>query len=128
MVQNDDAINDYKDLAWMLDSGATNHYISNRHILRDFKHYIKPVGITTGGGKIMAEGIGEVMLNLTTGKKILKDIMWTPHLKGNYNLLSILQLVIKGYKIELSKEGGRVILGDEVISRCALLSVLTSAR
>ena len=46
---------DHKEPAWMLDSGATNYYTLNRYILRNFKHYIDPEGITTGGGRIMAD-------------------------------------------------------------------------
>lgn len=48
---------------WLIDSGATNNYTSDRNLLTNFKE-VAPVEITIEKGIIMALGQGDVELRL----------------------------------------------------------------
>ena len=93
---------------WLIDSGASNHYTSLRHILTDF-HSIPDVQIMTGKGLIAAKGIGNITLHTSMGLRTVYDVMWVPELTGRHNLLSIPQLISKGCTIQMSSKGVRIV-------------------
>lgn len=89
--------------SWLMDSGASNHYTSNKSILSDFAP-CEDCEIMTGNGLVVGKGMGNVTLHTSVGVRKLFDVMWVPELSGNNNLLSIPQLVKKGCKVALTTE------------------------
>lgn len=93
---------------WLMDSGASNHYTSNRSILTDFKE-CKNVNVMTGHGVINARGVGNVTVHTSVGIRKIYDVMWVPDLTGKNNLLSIAQLARKGCKVCLENPKATVL-------------------
>lgn len=86
---------------WLIDSGASNHYTSYRHILTEFRA-TPDIGIQTGSGIIYGKGIGNVTIHSSLGIRKIHDVIWVPLLAGKHNLLSIPQLTGKGCKVTMS--------------------------
>lgn len=92
---------------WLIDSGASNHYTSMKHILNNF-HLIPDIHIMTGRGFVTAKGIGNVTLHTSVGVRTVYDVMWVPALTGRHNLLSIPQLITKNCNIRMSAHGAAI--------------------
>ena len=99
---------------WLLDSGASNHFTSNRHILSDFRD-VPDMKIMTGNGYITGKGIGNVVIHSSLGLRKVYDVMWVPSLQGRNNLLSIPQFIIKRLKIVMFGNRASVFSGDNDI-------------
>ena len=93
---------------WLIDSGASNHFTSSRHLLSGYRECPEQK-ILTGNGYIIAKGIGNVTLHSSVGLRTIFDVLYVPDLSGKHNLLSIPQLVRKGCLISMSKSDGCVI-------------------
>ena len=93
---------------WLIDSGASNHFTSSKHLLSDYRDCPEQ-RILTGNGYIIAKGIGNVTLHSSVGLRTIFDVLYVPDLSGKHNLLSIPQLVRKGCLISMSKSEGCVI-------------------
>ena len=89
---------------WLIDSGASNHYTSIKHIISDFKE-IPDVNIMMGKGCVSAKGIGNVTLHTNVGLRTVFDMMWVPELTGRHNLLNIPQLISKHCDIRMNING-----------------------
>lgn len=107
--------------SWLMDTGASNHYTSNKTILADFVS-CKDVPIMTAGGIILGKGMGNVTLHTSVGIRKLFDVMWVPELEGTINLLSIAQLARKGCKMALTDE--RAVVTDKA-NNCLAVGTFT---
>ncbi|KAL5758543.1 hypothetical protein ACOSP7_021154 [Xanthoceras sorbifolium] len=82
---------------WLIDSGCTNHMTYDRTIFKE----LKPTGITKvrigNGGYISAKGKGTIEITTSSSTKTISDVLYVPDI--NQNLLSVGQLIEKGFKI-----------------------------
>lgn len=85
---------------WMLDSGASNHYTSNRSLFVSF-HKTKPMPIETASQVIYGEGVGDVVLNLTCGTIQVSNIIYVPLMIQHTSLILIEQLEDKGIEFSI---------------------------
>ena len=99
---------------WLLDSGASNHFTSNCHILSDFRT-VPDMKIMTGNGYITGKGIGNVVIHSSLGLRKIYDVMWVPSLQGRNNLLSIPQFILKGLKIVMFGNRASVFSGGDIL-------------
>ncbi|XP_076923351.1 uncharacterized protein LOC143585448 [Bidens hawaiensis] len=96
MALNDEANN--KSHIWFIDSGCSNHMTGLKAIFTDLDETFK-MGVQLGDKKrLNVEGRGTVKIQ--TGHndhRLLEDVYFAPKLE--YNLLSVAQLMKKGYSI-----------------------------
>ncbi|KAG8479288.1 hypothetical protein CXB51_029082 [Gossypium anomalum] len=84
---------------WLLDSGCTNHMSPDASIFKTLDKSCK-TRVKIGNGQfINAKGKGEVLICTATGDKIIKNVLLVPEI--DRNLLSIAQLLEKGYSVVL---------------------------
>ncbi|KAK9132834.1 hypothetical protein Scep_012362 [Stephania cephalantha] len=83
--------------SWLIDSGCTNHMCRDITLFRDMKPVeIQKVRIENGG-YILAKGKGTVSITTSSGIKLISDVLYIPDI--DQNLLSVGQLIEKGYKV-----------------------------
>lgn len=80
---------------WMLDSGASNHYTSNRDCFISFEPS-NPIPVVTAGGTIYGHSRGDIVLNLTCGSIRITGVIYVPEMAKDTQLISIGQLESKG--------------------------------
>lgn len=90
------------DDAWYLDSGCTKHMTHSKKVLTRFRTHGRTKIFMANGQSIGDQGTGEAMIRCEVGgppERVLKleDLLLVPEL--NANLLSISQLVKKGFKV-----------------------------
>lgn len=85
---------------WVADSGANCHVTPFKEILTDFKLFLKPREILTGGKTRFALGAGMVMYENTSGNGALKDVLYIPDFPTN--IFSLDKVVNLGYDIYVS--------------------------
>ena len=90
--------------SWMLDSGASNHYTSNKEHFMTFEN-TAPIPIETASTIVYGYGKGDIVLHLTCGTIRISDVIYVPSMNQHTNLLSIGQLEAKG--IEFTFKSGR---------------------
>ncbi|XP_048135638.1 uncharacterized protein LOC125315239 [Rhodamnia argentea] len=98
--------------AWLVDSGCTNHMTSN---LKSFRSLDKSVGskVRIGNGQdIEVQGKGTVAIEGNQEVKPISDVLFVP--KIDQNLLSVGQLVERGYKVKFE---GKECLIDNADSK-----------
>ena len=83
---------------WLVDSGATNHYIAVKELLINYQD-INAIPILTGRGYIYARGIGNLTMQLSIGPVTIQKVMSVPDLAGYASLLSVPQLANNECKI-----------------------------
>nr|BBP47129.1 putative gag-pol polyprotein [Torenia fournieri] len=82
---------------WLIDSGCTNHMTYNKQLFRDMSSKINSK-VRVGDGKyISVHGKGTVAISTYSGTKLISDVLYVPDI--NQNLLSIGQLMKKGFKV-----------------------------
>jgi hypothetical protein len=72
--------------SWLIDSGCTNHMTYDRELFRELDE-----------AYIEVKGRGTVAIEGHTGLKLIHDVLYVPEI--NQNLLSVPQLLEKGYKV-----------------------------
>nr|XP_048332975.1 uncharacterized protein LOC125423310 [Ziziphus jujuba var. spinosa] len=83
--------------SWLIDSGCTNHMTYDRELFRELnKTVISKVRIGNGA-YIAVKGKRIVAIDGHTGLKLNHDVLYVPEI--NQNLLSVAQLLEKGYKV-----------------------------
>lgn len=108
------------DVNWYLDSGASEHLVSDKNCLKN----IKPLGATV---KIRIAKTGEILTANETGeihvinnvngninKIIIKDVLLVPEL--DFNLLSVRKLDLNGFTIVFKDGEGTILMNNEVIA------------
>ncbi|XP_059310118.1 uncharacterized protein LOC132061292 [Lycium ferocissimum] len=83
--------------SWLIDSGCTNHMTYDKSLFKE----LKPTEISKvwigNGDQILVEGKGAVVIKTSSGSKTISDVLYVPNI--DQNLLSICQLVEKGFKV-----------------------------
>jgi hypothetical protein len=90
---------------WILDTGASSHITGNRHIFSAYRAYAPGEHLvrTANNQVVSAAGVGTVPIRLGRRTFLLRSVLHVPDC-GNNNLLSILQLLRKGMKINFDEE------------------------
>lgn len=82
---------------WYMDSGCSNHMTGNRDLFVTLDDSFNK-DVRTGDDKILnVKGNGDVRLRTRSGDKKIQNVYFVPGLK--YNLLSVGQLILRGYDI-----------------------------
>ncbi|WJX25474.1 hypothetical protein P8452_14509 [Trifolium repens] len=88
---------------WYFDSGCSNHMTGNRSILIDFDECLNTKIKLANNEFIMAEGIGNVRVQMSNGKKaVIEKVLYVPGIQCN--LLSVGRLISKGFKVVIENE------------------------
>ncbi|XP_055811785.1 uncharacterized protein LOC129881690 [Solanum dulcamara] len=101
---------------WLIDSGCTNHMTYDKSLFEE----IKPTEIfkvrIENGDQILVEGKGTVVIKTSSGNKKISDVLYVPDI--DQNLLSICQLIEKGYKVSFEDKHCFIIdgVGKEVLN------------
>ncbi|KAL9439711.1 hypothetical protein AB3S75_025217 [Citrus x aurantiifolia] len=83
--------------SWLIDSGCTSHMTYDQELFRDLDTtFISKVRVGNGAC-IAVKGKGTVAIEGYTGLKLISDVLYVPEI--NQNLLSVGQLLEKGYKV-----------------------------
>ncbi|KAK8956512.1 hypothetical protein KSP39_PZI000036 [Platanthera zijinensis] len=89
-----------KEHIWFIDSGCSSHMTNKREHFTSFDDTYKSVVYLGDGQKQNIEGKGEISFQTQNGIKVIPDVYYVPKLAQN--LLSVGQLMEKGYKIVFS--------------------------
>ncbi|PKI69092.1 hypothetical protein CRG98_010561 [Punica granatum] len=81
---------------WLMDSGCTNDMTSDRSMFQEFDGSFSTKARIGNGDCIAVKGRGTVVIEDYTGAKLITGVLYVPEI--DQNLLSIGQLVEKGYK------------------------------
>ena len=97
---------------WWIDSGATRHICGDRNSFVNFQKIESGEKLYMGNASSsMVEGKGDVVMNLTSGKKLtLMDVLFVPEIGKNLVSTSLLskkgfKLVFESDKLVLTKGG-----------------------
>ncbi|KAJ0551653.1 putative RNA-directed DNA polymerase [Helianthus annuus] len=118
MIKSDQV---YNNNLWFIDSGCSNHMTGSRssfiHLDETFK-----VDVQLGNKKKLAiEGKGTVRINAgSNGSRLLDDVYYAPSLE--YNLLSVGQLMKKGYSLLFERDECIIKNNGEVIMKIHILA------
>ncbi|XP_047154777.1 uncharacterized protein LOC124826061 [Vigna umbellata] len=83
--------------SWLIDGGCTNHMSYDRELFKELdKTSLSKVRVGNGA-YIAVKGKGTVTIEGQTGLKLISDVLYV--LEINQNLLSVPQLLEKGYKV-----------------------------
>ena len=93
---------------WLLDSGASSHFIKDLSKFRTYQWLVNPVEIHTGSGTLLGTTHGEVELWVTIGKVVIKDVLLVPELAVDADLLSIPVLIKSGFAINFSGDAASI--------------------
>ena len=89
---------------WIIDSGASSHMTTEKHVLVNFQDFAEPENVALGDGRVVkALGSGSVRMNMlfqaTESKKtVLYDVLYVPKL--TFNLFSVRAAVSKDNAVE----------------------------
>jgi hypothetical protein len=99
------AKSDFTSSDWILDTGASSHITGNRHLFSAYRAYAPGEHLvrTANNQVVSAAGVGTVPIRLGRRTFLLRSVLHVPDC-GNNNLLSILQLLRKGMKINFDEE------------------------
>ena len=111
-----------KDSSWLIDNGCTNHMTADLSLFRDLdKSYLSKVRIGNGDF-VKVEGKGAIAVEILSGTKILKNVLYVP--KINQNLVSVGQLIGSGYSIvfndgvcDIKDRNGVLLLSVKMMNR-----------
>ncbi|XP_022794843.1 uncharacterized protein LOC111333514 [Stylophora pistillata] len=93
---------------WVIDSGASSHMTTEKHVLVNFQEFAEPENVALGDGCVVkALGSGNVRMNMlfqaTESKKaVLYDVLYVPKL--TCNLFSVRVVVSKGNALEFGPQ------------------------
>ena len=93
---------------WIIDSGASGHMTTEKHVLVNFQEFAEPENVALGDGRVVkALGSGRVRMNMlfqaTEAKKaVLYDVLYLP--KFTCNLFSVRAAVSKGNAVEFGPQ------------------------
>ncbi|MCW2783452.1 MAG: RNA-dependent polymerase [Marmoricola sp.] len=99
---------------WLLDSGASSHYVRDEEKFLTYDLLAKPIVIKTGNGPIYAVAKGDVLLQLERGKLLLRGVLWVPDLAVDADLISVPALMKDGFTVNFGA-GVADIMKDSVV-------------
>ncbi|CAL5436624.1 unnamed protein product [Camellia sinensis] len=83
--------------SWLINSGCTNHMTYNRELFKELEKIVISKVRIGNGVHIAVKGKGTVAIEGHMGLKLISDVLYVPEI--NQNLLSVTQLLEKGYKV-----------------------------
>lgn len=83
--------------SWLIDSGCTNHMTNDKKLFKELDKSIVSKVKIGNGDFIPVKGKGTVVIESLSGLKYISDVLYVPDI--DQNLLSVAQLVEKGFKI-----------------------------
>ena len=90
---------------WFLDTGCSNHMIGYKEWFVNIDDKMKNKIKFADNNFVTAEGIGKVMIQRKDGQhSFINDVLYVPNMKNN--LLSLGQLLEKGYSIQMEEREG----------------------
>ena len=93
---------------WFLDSGCNNHMTGNLEIFSSLDEIVKSDVTLGNDNKVEVKGKENInILTKKAGKKHISNVYFVPSLK--YNLLSIGQLVEKGYRVSFKNQACTIL-------------------
>jgi len=82
---------------WLIDNGCTNHITNNKDLFKELSN-ISTLKVWVRDDKfITMNGKGTIVISINRGTKLISNVLYV--LQIDKNLLSIGQLVEKGYKV-----------------------------
>ncbi|XP_020262999.1 uncharacterized protein LOC109838978 [Asparagus officinalis] len=84
---------------WLVDSGCTNHMTFDRDLFKELDTSVVYKVRISNGEYIAVKGKGTVEIESSSGTKLIRDVLFVPNI--NQNLLSVVQLLEKGFKVIL---------------------------
>ena len=82
---------------WLIDSGCTNHMTYDQGLFKELEKTVTSKVRIGNGAYLAVKGKGTVAIEDHTGLKLISNVLYVP--KINQNLLSVGQLLEKGYKV-----------------------------
>nr|KYP70615.1 Putative transposon Ty5-1 protein YCL075W family [Cajanus cajan] len=83
--------------AWIIDSGCTNHMNYDRELFKELNKTDISKVETGNGAHLIVKGKGTLFIKSHSGLKLISNVVYVPDI--NQNLLSVAQLLGKGYKV-----------------------------
>nr|KYP72493.1 Retrovirus-related Pol polyprotein from transposon TNT 1-94 [Cajanus cajan] len=83
--------------SWLIDSGCTHHMTYDEELFKELDRTIVSKVRIGNADRIAVKGKGTIAIENCLGTKIITDVLFVPEI--NQNLLSVGQLLEKGYKI-----------------------------
>ena len=102
---------DYMPRRWLLDSGASSHYVKEMSRFRAYKWLPRPIRINTGKGPIWGVARGEVVVVMSIGRVVIGDVLLVPDLDVDSDLLSVTALMRAGFGVNF--QSGRATIHKE---------------
>lgn len=81
---------------WLLDSGASSHYVKDLSRFRSYQWLDTPIQINTGKGVIWGVARGEIEITMAIGKIVIGGVLLVPDLNVGADLLSVSALMAAG--------------------------------
>jgi hypothetical protein len=97
---------------WYLDSGCSNHMTGNKEWLTNLDTSKKTNVKLADSRSLASKGIGNVLIRRSGGKKVvIENVLYVPGM--SCNLLSIGQLVEKGFSIKIDRDSLKLFDADK---------------
>ena len=104
------------EVRWVLDTGASRHITSNRHILENVRALDAPVIITFGNGAAsMAIAEGDVWMKTADATFCVKGVLYIPDAKEN--LISVRYATANGVEFKFCRDRCEISSGGRTIAR-----------
>ena len=82
---------------WLIDNGCTNHMTYDLGLFKELDKTVTSKVRIGNGAYLAVKGKGIVAIEGHTGLKLISNVLYVPEI--NQNLLSVGQLLEKGYKV-----------------------------
>lgn len=93
---------------WYLDSGCSNHMTGRRDWFADLDESVKSRVRFADDSYVSVEGVGKILIQQKSGRQAyIHEVLYVPSMKNN--LLSLGQLLEKGYSMNLEKGNLKLI-------------------
>jgi predicted aspartyl protease len=83
--------------SWLIDSGCTSHMTYDKELFKRLDRTVISKVRIGNGAYLTVKGKRTVAIKDNTGLKLISDVLYVPEI--NQNLLSVGQLLEKGYKV-----------------------------
>ena len=121
---------------WILDGGASDHYVSDISLMTDIRTLSPQRLIMTANGTSFCNTSGTVVIRINSHREIiLKDVLYVPDF--NVNLISVYKVVCTGAEVTYKYEAAHIMIDghiditfprrDNVYMLTALLSATSSS-
>jgi hypothetical protein len=98
---------------WILDSGATDHYVSDSSLMHDVTHLSTPRNIITANGVSTCNTVGKVIIDAGKEEIELKNVLFLPDFHAN--LISVSRIASPSVDV-LFKQDRALIIIDNIVT------------